>query len=640
MKRYRQYGQLDDVPQVYGDMAFDALDMKTDPATLPQGTVQVSENMRFDANGTKVRGGIARQFIAGTAIGTCGFCGIYKPVAGNDQLAFLTRHQLYLFDSTAQSLTAYPYPAGETVEVDVHPQVLQAGIGAAGTLPKLYILRGQNQSVLRFEDGAIVVDSDVPPADFGAFIQNRLAVNNTSQSLKVSDFLAFGAGHWAVLNQFQIEKGGSDYLVGLMPYQKDYVLIASRKKWFLAYFDPNLGTASPYSGPIGNGSFLRVLTMEGGAVGPEAMLESGGLIWFVSDNGIFAFQPQLDNQLTVLGRPLSADILPIFLKLNASYARSACIVRYGYRLYFALPVSDEPIGISAMTVTSTATVGADLPQDLPFNLAAGGLATVTTAAPHGCSTGENVLITGVAAGTVNGAHEVMAVTDEYTLTVAIESPTGVILGARAMLQRVNERNNIIAVFNLNNRTPEHPLGSWESIDTMPPGFYADWLRVADFGAQRRLWVIDRENGPALYEEGEVDEIGDVTGGINVPFDLPVDLAAANFASTPIPGRIVTRAYRWSGDGSGFAYVRRVRACEVRLDVSADDRGTVICRVRTPDQVEIEASKTFTGTAAEPDVAVFQRINRRGLEAEVEITATDGRHSVRSVEVQVMKSGEY
>ncbi len=190
------------------------------------------------------------------------------------------------------------------------------------------------------------------------------------------------------------------------------------------------------------------------------------------------------------------------------------------------------------------------------------------------------------------------------------------LGTRATSQTLATRNNTIAVLNLNNRDQDHPAGMWESIDLLPGGFYADWMRVADAGSQRRLWVIDAVKGPAIYEEGDVDEVGDVIGGVNLPVDLPVDLSEANFASVPVSGRLVSRAYRWDGAGRGsVAYGRPVRSTEVRLVLNEGDTGTVTTRLRTPNKPLIERAKYFA-FAGLTDVPVLTRPFARALEVEL------------------------
>ena len=639
MKRYRQYGPLDDIPEVFGDVQFERLDMKSDPATLPTGAVQVSENLRFDVNGARVRAGIRRQFPADTNLGAILHAGIYKPPGEEDQFALVTARKLWLFQPSDQSLKSYPFPTGEVFEASDAIDVIQGNIGADSTLPLLTILHGLDQNVLSFDGTVVTVAPAIPRSEFGLYYQNRLAVNSGLQTLSLSDFLDFGV--WFQLNQFQIELGGADYLVGLMAYQSDYVLIGCRKKWFVAFFDPNLITEG-YSGGLQNSSFLRLLTNETGPLGREAMLAAMGLIWFVSDLGIYAFQPNLNNELVPLGRALSAEISPVLARLNATAAAGACIQQFGYRIYFALPISDVPVAIVAISLVEETMSGVTLPQTLPFLLSEGALATVTTGTPHGVSQGERVELTGLAMD-MNGQWTVLSVPDEHTYLVAVPTSQEVLVGSQAMSQRLAARNNVVAVLNTNNRDSAHPVGMWESIDLLPNGFYADWLRLANYGAQRRLWVVDAAKGPCLYEEGAVDEVGDVQGGIALPFTLPITLGTVNFASVPVAGRMVSRAYRWEGmlgsPHGTIAYQRRIRASEARLTLNADDAGNLITRLRIPGRPVAEETVAFSG-ASGPDQTVATRLWGRALEAEMEFRSTAGNPTLRALEVQVLKSGFY
>ena len=594
-----------------------------------------------------MRGGLARKLPPGNSVGAAIFCDIYSPNGEDDLFVFITYNKVWTLEPLTQELTEYGLPPGELFLAGDMVSVIQATIGS-GTLPNLYITHGLANNVLRFDGTAVTVDSTFPKSLFGMAYQNRGVAATGLQELETSDYLDFTT--WNVMNQFQIEQGGADYLVGTMVYQNDYVLIGTRRKWFLAYFDPNLGTANAYTGSLNqNTSYLRVLTEEAGPVGREAMCYANGLIWFVGDFGIFAFQPQLDNTLTVLGRPLSAAIAPVFSRMNAAAASGACLAHYGYRIYFALPISDEPVSIANITITVTTTIGVNLPFNLPVNLGAGALATITTLTPHLCNPGDTVQISGVATSGMNGQYTVSAVMDAYNYVVALAAPVTVSVGSNATMQRLATRNNTICVLNLNNASSTDPQGAWESIDSLPAGLYADWLRVAYYGSQRRLWVVDADNGPGLYEEGNVDETGDVLGGVNLPFNLPINLSATNFASVPIAGHVKSRAFQWQpnlGMAHGsIAYVRKVRASEARITLKPGDAGTVTTRVRRPAVGDDEAAITWTGSKDfasnnNPDRKVFFRIGYRGQEAELEVVATSGRPLVRALEVQTMQSGRY
>lgn len=625
MNRYASYGRLDDVPEPVGDAGFNRLDLLTDPALLPERSLARSENLRFDARGTSVRGGIARQFPAGTSVGTLRFVGIYKPDLGDDQHAIVLSAALVLFRSDTQTLTSYPFPSGITIGAGDKVFVLQAGVGA-GALPQLYILRGLGNSVLVFDGSTVAEDPDFQPGDFGLFYQDRIAANATTQSMGVSDFLDFTS--WNVLNQFQIDKGGDDYLVLALSYQKDYVLVGSRKGWTIAFFDPKVSAVAGtgYEGNLADNSFLRQLTREAGPIGPRAALEALGYIWFITDNAIYAFAPQLDNQLTVLGQPISADIQPIMDRMSAKYARNSWVERYGYRLYFGLAISDEPVPVTDIEVTSSTALGLELPFDLPANLTAGTLATVTTSEPHGLNAGDRVALVGVLTAGLNGTFLVATVLDAYSFTFNTDVAGAIVIGTRATAQRIATRPNRIAVYNLNNK-------AWESVDTLPSGFYADWARVADYGAQRRLYVYDQTAGPALYEQGEVDETSNVLGGLELPFDLPSEFSAADFGSTPIRGELKTRAFRWG------AFARLVREMEVRATLDADSQVTATLQVLTPNHRTWAGTRDFVASEfTQADAPLRKQCGERGLEAQVVLSTNGGRPTFRSITVQTSAVG--
>jgi hypothetical protein len=624
MNRYASYGRLDDVPEVVGDAGFTRLDMLTDPALLEQGELAASENLRFDANGTTVRAGIARQFPAGSGVGRIyGVCG-FKPNADEDYLALATDTLLVIFNLATQQFTYANYPSSQTINQDDAVDLVQAGVGA-GTLPEIYVLRGPDKTVLKFDanTGATTAASGFAPGSFALFYQDRIAVADR-QNVKISDFLNFT--QFSLLNQFQILKGGDDYLQCFMPYQRDYVLIGTRQGWFIAFFDSNVG-AGGYTGALSDSSFLRLLTREAGPVGPRAAIEAMGLIWFITGGAIYAFQPQLDNQLTVLGQPISAEIQPIMDRMCVRYASRACVERYGYRLYFALPISDVPVAVTSVAITPKFTAGLLLPFTLPTTLSTSALVKFTTAADHGLVDGDRVQITNSVDAGLNGEFAVTTVASSTEFNIATNIADTAIIGSRVKMQRLATRNNVIAVYNLNNK-------GWESIDWLPSAIRADWLRPVEHAAQRRLMLIDQDLGPFLYEETEADDIGDIAGGISLPFTLPITLSSANIVTQPIHGRLLTRCYRWG------VQPRKVTKAEVRGTLDADSTLSLALMARNPNYRLWRATRDFTAADFQTtDVPLRKLCGERALEAQVEIITTSGRPTFRSVSVETMQVGK-
>jgi hypothetical protein len=573
----------------------------------------VAENIRYDSAGAAVRGGMKRQFSAGAAIGKIYGAAVFKPEADEDYLALATQRYLVLFNQQTQTIQYFSYPSGEQIDAGDAVDLVQAGVGV-GVLPALYILRGQSKSVLVYDAaaGTVTVAAGFQAGDFALFYQDRMAVANR-QSVHLSDFLDFAT--FTLLNQFQILKGGDDYLQAFVPYQKDYVLIGTRQGWYIAFFDPTVGTGG-YSGAVKDSSFLRALTSEAGPVGPEAAIEAMGAIWFISGGAIYAFQPQLDNQLVVLGKPLSAEIQPIMDRMCVRYARRASVERYGYRLYFALPISDVPVAVSSVSVVEKLTVGLELPFDLPAILSKDAIATVTTAAAHNLAAGDQVQLSGAADAVLNGEFQ-----------VALNVSTAAAAGSRMKIQKLATRNNCIAVFNLNNK-------AWESIDWLPSTVKADWLRPVEHAASRRLMVVDDEAGPFLYEEGGVDEVGDVYGGISLPFGLPIELSQFNYVTQPVRTRFLTRAYRWGINP------RRVTQCEVRATLDAESAVTLTLRTNNPNRRIWSASRQYTGNTFDFSDAPLRKLcGERALEAQVEIQTSGGSPTFRSVAVETLTVGK-
>lgn len=632
MNQYRQYGQMDDKPEMVGDAGFTRLDMLTDPAVLPPGSLAACENMRFDVNGTVVRAGLARQFPVGQTIGLIyGVC-VFKPSADTDYLAFATSNYLVLFDLASQQFTYLAYPSGESIGDDAVDMV-QAGVGE-GTLPQLYILRGQLKTALMYDanTGLVTVASDFAQGDFALFYQDRIAVSQ-SQQIAVSDFLDFTV--FNVLSQFQILKGGSDYIQAFQAYQGDDVLIGTRQGVYLAFFDPTVSTGG-YTGALADTSFLRLQTNEAGPVGPRAMLEALGKVWFIAQGAIYAFTPQLDNELVVLGKPLSAGIQPIMQRMCQTYAGRSCIERYGYRLYFGMPISDLPVDVASVTVTPKLTPGVLLPFTLPVSLGANASAQITTAEAHGLSGNDQVQLSGAVSAGLNGEFTVATVIDNFNFVVLLQSATAASAGNRMTSQRLATRNNVVAVYNLNN-------ADWESIDWLPAGLFADWLRPVEIGAARRLMMIDENYGPVLYEEGDADEVGNVTGGITLPFTLPVTLSEANYATSAVAGYFLTRAYRWTNlytNPFAAVFPRKVTCAEIRATLDPASMVTLNLLARSPNNTVWTGTRDFTASQFETaDVPLRKLCGKRALEAQLEIITMGGRPTFRSVEVETVNNGK-
>lgn len=590
------------MPEPVGDVPSGPLDMRADPSLLVAGAVRKSENFRVSDAGRQVRGGIALQLPPGTTVSNVRFVSIYRPDDENDRIAFICAESLVLFDPVDQSVTTYAYPVGEDVDAADPVDFIQGGVGS-GTTPTAYILRGLVKTALEFDGSTVAVEANFRKSKFGIYVQDRMAVASADQEVSTSDFLDFET--WALLAQFQVLKGGDDKLMGFLAYQKDYVVLGCRKKFMIAYFVPQVGVAGYEGGLNVRDSWLRDLTKQAGLTGRRAFIEANGALWALSDGAIFSFVPRLDQELTVLGDPVSGPIEPIMKNLASGYASGADFKQLGGRIYCAMPISDDAVKVASVAVS-------------------GGVATVTTETAHGLEAGETAQLTGALIALLNGVKTVASV-DGLSFTFSTAASDGVNAGTRVRMQRLATRNNVIAVFNTH-------INGWESIDRLPRGLYADYLLVADDAAgKRRLWMIDREVGPCLYEEGDFDETGTAVGGLRLQFRLQARLSQANYQAVSIAGKLISRTLRWGG------FVRRVNSGHVRLALVDGDGGNVTVRVKSPDRAEWTGSRSFA-YVDRADVGARKQCGMRGLEAEVEVTTTRGRPVVRTLEVETVTNG--
>jgi len=125
----------------------------------------------------------------------------------------------------------------------------------------------------------------------------------------------------------------------------------------------------------------------------------------------------------------------------------------------------------------------------------------------------------------------------------------------------------------------------------------------------------------------------VLGGVDLPFDLPVELSAANFGTAPIPGRLTGR------QNSFEQFAREILAGRSRLTLQPGDAGTMTLTVQRPNADVWTGSRAFAyEDNNKTDRYASKRCGKRGLNASVEIVTTAGRPVVRSLEVESVPVG--
>jgi hypothetical protein len=114
----------------------------------------------------------------------------------------------------------------------------------------------------------------------------------------------------------------------------------------------------------------------------------------------------------------------------------------------------------------------------------------------------------------------------------------------------------------------------------------------------------------------------------------VTLSAVNFTSQPIPGEIVTRCYRWG------IQPRKVTRAEARCTLDTASALTMTLQARNPNYRLWTSSRSFTRSQFNvADVPLRKMCGERALEAQVSISTTSGRPTIRSVSVETIPVGK-
>jgi hypothetical protein len=173
----------------------------------------------------------------------------------------------------------------------------------------------------------------IPNAESGLFLQNRLFIPHDRDLIAASDFLNYT--RFAPTRQdFRINQGSSDVLVGLYKIGEN-TLVAF--KGSSIYMIRNVA---------GDLSALQndEITKEIGLVGRQAAVGDGAEVYFVSQQGITSIGQVLDNKLRVKAgqaiERISDPIPKTWRRLNWRYASGIKATFHDGKLYFAVPLDD------------------------------------------------------------------------------------------------------------------------------------------------------------------------------------------------------------------------------------------------------------------------------------------------------------
>jgi hypothetical protein len=255
-----------------------------------------------------------------------------------DEVSFYTTHEVnfvnnYVITVTSPTQFTFAYSGVNVQQHNGDDCKLQRGkppLFWDGTSASVAIIP---QTAPAFIGGAAC---SVPPGDFGLQFQNRLIVAYKRNKLAVSDILDYHTFD-LTLNNFTINTGLNDTLVGVLPWVQDQFLVFMQKSIYLCYIETSnyvVGSAP------GVNSSITILTTELGCLSRKSIVSAGQFVFFMSNRGINVLTPQLDLKLIGNTKTLSDNIDDWIQRINYSYVSEIAAAYFNNRLWVSMPIDE------------------------------------------------------------------------------------------------------------------------------------------------------------------------------------------------------------------------------------------------------------------------------------------------------------
>jgi len=130
-----------------------------------------------------------------------------------------------------------------------------------------------------------------------------------------------------VYNQYRFNAGTADYIVALLPFADDKLIVFNRNSIHIIISQADITQSS-----------VQLLTNEVGCLARKTVIQVANNILFLSDNGIYGANFQDLYNLRGNGVPLSDSIQATINRINKSYAQNAVAAYFDNRYYIAVPL--------------------------------------------------------------------------------------------------------------------------------------------------------------------------------------------------------------------------------------------------------------------------------------------------------------
>ena len=341
---------------VDGDQGFIGLNSRDNPVNLGKNFVSRSQNFRMDRGVATLRKGAERLTPAAfVATGRVIYASCtYTDSTGVEYIILICGDGLYKFNQETESFAAafVAFPGSNVITASDDVDAYQAqGSGY------VYICRGFLKTVLRWDGATTIaipatgVHHNYPASRHAIYYGNRHIVQTDGNTFQVSHYLKDDT--WSSLDMFSINDGGNDRLVALTPWTLNEFVVFMRNSIFYA----NVGVGAYQIGDPAqeSDSYVKSLATDIGCIAKKSVVQAGGGIFFLSDNGVYVANPASAGsagtnastpegmRLLTLSEPLSSPISDVIERINYNYVDKAVATYFENRYYLAVPLDSSTV---------------------------------------------------------------------------------------------------------------------------------------------------------------------------------------------------------------------------------------------------------------------------------------------------------
>ena len=631
---------------VDGDEGFIGLNSRDNPVNLGKNFVSKAQNIRMDRGVASVRKG-AERLTTGALVGQpiYGTC-TYTTATGTELIILVVSDGLYSYNPDTGALSAkVNFPAGQTIVATDEVELYQAqGIGY------VYILRGFSKSVLRWDGSLTIVapgpgsHTNYPNSRHAIYYGNRHIVQTDSNTISVSHYLRDNA--WSNLDVFTINDGSSDTLVAIAPWTLNEFVIFMRNSIF--YAAAGVGANAAGDQAQESDSYIKSLASDVGCIAKGSIVQAGGGIIFLSDNGVYILNPAGAGngsantpegmRLLTIAEPLSAPISDVIARINFNAVGKAVATYFENRYYLAVPLDGSEYN-NAILVYNFINKAWESVDTYPVNASIeNGQVASNGSAFYLSGPAINLQIT---IGTIVAIPHGLTVGDKVNIrfTTSYTTPTGI--GDKKYPDGTYTVASVFSpdIFYINIPYTDDlefldyggfRWGCLMEVAKAQDMTFMDFV-VAKKGNRRRMFMVNDKQGLFLLDELDYDEFGQASGTPVLPFYIPATLSPLEFTPINIDAELVTRAY-------SFQTNREKRFSSVQIDAALPAGGAVDISLDTTNP-DTSTKLISYGSDTDEDFTLRIPARKSGYYCQLKFNSKNLRPSVRSVTVEAVVPGQ-